>query len=501
MNSRLDAITPTPRNELLRRWLLAASCFAVTLFFFSPAWAAFSYWSKVPELEGMIEVRRGASVLQQTQHLGAPIADQLHGAIQWRLLFPVIGRVLHLPAWMLFGLADVGCLVTLAYIATILRRHGLPLVQVAAATVALAASAWFFTSTGWLGYYDSWVVLGLLVLAFGDSRWTIWAACLWAPWIDERFVLGAPIAILCRYLGGSSRTRFDFKRDAAVPAALLAAFVVVRLGVLGGRSGPNATPATYLDALDAMRAPLSRMLFGAWAGLRAGWLFVVAAVVLIARRNAVHALVLGVATLLLVTVGIATAQDFGRSMMFAMPVAVLGAIEIARVASSRVQRLVPVAALVALLLPAHHVISNQVAPIYYLYQALGAYHQPPRSVMPEVMELEAIRAMQNGDFAKAEAGLTMAIRLAPDPSDAAKQRGVLRATQGRWKEAGEDFALMAKYAPQNPDAWFMCAQSALATGDPATARSHLQHATQIAGTDWTSRPDVARFRTRLEQTK
>jgi Flp pilus assembly protein TadD len=109
--------------------------------------------------------------------------------------------------------------------------------------------------------------------------------------------------------------------------------------------------------------------------------------------------------------------------------------------------------------------------------------------------------MQNGDFVKAEAGLSMAIRLAPDPSDAAKQRGVLRASQGRWKDAGEDFALMARYAPHNPDAWFMCAQSALALGDAATANANMRHATELAPADWITRPDVARFRARLAQAK
>ena len=38
---------------------------------FSPSWAAFSLWSRVPEMSGLLEVRRGASVLAQVAHPGA----------------------------------------------------------------------------------------------------------------------------------------------------------------------------------------------------------------------------------------------------------------------------------------------------------------------------------------------------------------------------------------------------------------------------------------------
>lgn len=79
-------------REIALRWLLALGAFATLIFFFSPAWSAFHLWSRVPALTGMIEVRRGASVLEQVAHLGAAISDPLHAAIPWRLLFPVAGR-------------------------------------------------------------------------------------------------------------------------------------------------------------------------------------------------------------------------------------------------------------------------------------------------------------------------------------------------------------------------------------------------------------------------
>jgi hypothetical protein len=99
-------VESTPRREVLLRWLLAIGCFALLIYFFSLPWAAFRAWSRAPELGGLLELRHGANVLLQTEHPGAPLPDPLHGAIQWRLLFPVIGHMFHLPPAALFGLAD-----------------------------------------------------------------------------------------------------------------------------------------------------------------------------------------------------------------------------------------------------------------------------------------------------------------------------------------------------------------------------------------------------------
>jgi hypothetical protein len=101
---------------------------------------------------------------------GAPLADPLHAAIQWRLLFPLVGRILHLSPAMLFSLADVGCLLVLGFIVGLLRRIGLAWAECAFATLLLGAASWFFTSTGWLGYYDSWLALALLAVAFAERR-------------------------------------------------------------------------------------------------------------------------------------------------------------------------------------------------------------------------------------------------------------------------------------------------------------------------------------------
>lgn len=518
-------------RETLLRWLMALACFGLLIFFFSPSWGAFRLWSRVPEMQGMIEVRRGASVLQQVSHPGAEIYDPLHRAIQWRLLLPWIGHLLRLPTAGFFALADLGCLAVLGYVVALLRREKLREWECAWAVLAVGAASWFFTSTGWLGYFDAWLALGLLLLAFAQSRWAVWLACLWAPWVDERFVLAAPLALLCRYLILNSATEtsrnqsattaqptratnpasepssppppasvsFSWAWDCGVPATLLAAFVVVRLGLLAGHSAAEATVSGYLTGRDFLNAPLSRILLGLWEGLRAGWIFVVVAIFRL-RRRPVQAIALGGLTVVLALIGLATAQDYSRSMTLLLPSAVLGLVLAIRERRPGFFWILRAAAVAALLLPAHHVMNDQVNPIYYLYHELAVLKNPPPAAMPELYELRAIHKMERGEFAAAEADLSLAIKLAENPAAPSRQRGILEASQGRWPDALRDFNTAVEHDAENPDAWFMRAQAHFAVGETTAARYDLDRALALAPEGWSKRPDVSRFLTKLNQT-
>lgn len=488
---RVEAQFP---REFFFRWLLAAGCFALLIVFFSPSWGAFRLWSRVPEMSGMLEVRRGVSVLEQVAHPGAPVPDELHRAIQWRLLFPALGHVLSLPPGLFFALTHVGCLLLLAYLVTLLRRNNFGWLDTGLATIALGSASWFFTSTGWLGYFDSWLALALLLAAFAEKRRLVWLACLLAPWIDERFVVAAPLALFCRWLHRPEK--FDLKRDTGIPAALLAAFLFVRLGLLAGHSASGATVGGYLGARNYLDAPLARIALGIWEGLRAGWCFVVAAVVLLWPRRAC-ALVLGAALLGLMAVGLATAQDYSRSMTMLLPAAVLGLLLAHERAAGWFPPLLRAAAAVALVLPAHHVMNDAVNPIFNLQHELAVLDHPPAVAMPELYELRAIHAMERGEFASADADLALAIKLSANPASPAKQRGILAASQGRWADARGYFSTMAEHDPQNPDAWFMCAQASLALGHAPAARTDIDRALSLAPADWKTRPDVARFLAKL----
>ena len=481
-------------REISFRWLLALGAFATLIFFFSPAWSAFHLWSRVPELTGMIEVRRGASVLEQVAHPGAAISDPLHAAIQWRLLFPLAGRALHLPPAVLFALPHVGALLTLAFLATVFRRAQLGWTSTYLALLCLGSASWFFTATGWLGYFDSWLALGLLLLAFSAVRWPLWLACLWTPWVDERFVLAAPLALYCRWLHRPEA--FNLRRDFTAPAALVAGFVAIRLGVLSPHSATGATATGYLTGKNFLDAPLSRIALGIWEGLRAGWLLALAGLITLWPHRP-RAVVLAFSSAVLLFAGLATAQDYSRSMTMLLPVAVLGLLVAVRTTTPWLTRALPFTALAALLLPAHHVMNDRVNPIFYLYHELAAFDRPPPAAMSELYELHAFHAMGRGEFAAAEAHLALAITLARNPASPAKQRGILAASQQRWPDAHRDFSTMVEHDPKNPDAWFMRAQSNLALNQPAAARSDFDHARLLAAADWSTRPDVARFLHRL----
>jgi hypothetical protein len=504
------ALDTTPSRELLKRWLLALGCFCLLILVFCPPIWAFLVWSRVPEASFLLEVRRGASVLFQVEHPGAPIPDLLHSVIQWRLLFPLIGSLLGLSAPVFFSLAHLGCLITLVFIITVLRRRELSWIDCALATLVLGASSWFFTSVGWLGYFDSWLALGLLFVAFSRKSWPVWLACLWAPWVDERFVIAFPLALLCRWVLRASsddgeaaenaasvpKKSIDWRQEYILPSALVAVFLLVRLFFLP--SAPTAQLSGYMGTQKNLEAPVLFIFWGIWEGLRGAWVFAVAAPVL-CRKRTLEAVGLALCALCVMAIGIFMAQDFSRSMTMVLPLALCGLLLAMQSLSRRLSLALRIAAPLVLLLPAHHVMSNQVNPIFYFYHELFVLKNPPQVISPDIYELQGIRAMEQGDAAGAEAQLLLAIKLSDNPSSPCKHRGMLRASQGRWAEAKADFAVMVAHSPDDPEGWFLRAQASYATGDSTAARSDFQQALVKAPATWAQRADVQRFQAKLNR--
>ena len=97
--------------------------------------------------------------------------------------------------------------------------------------IVLGATGWFFASTGWLGYFDGWLVAALLLTTFARDRRTVWLMCLFAPWVDERFIIALPLALYTRWWRGrvsSAGAGADWRLLLGA-AALCAGFVVVRM--------------------------------------------------------------------------------------------------------------------------------------------------------------------------------------------------------------------------------------------------------------------------------
>jgi hypothetical protein len=494
----------TRLSERATRWLLAFACCGLLTFFFSPPFGAFALWARVPQMGSLMEVRRGASVLAQVAHPGAPIADPLHAVIQWRVLFPLIGHALTwigLPAGTVFGFSGLGCLAVTALLIGIFRRRGLGWDVTVAATLILSAGSWWFASVCWLGYFDAWTVFGLLAVGFAEPVWAVWMACALGGWVDERFVLGAAVALLCRRIDGRSK-------GIGIAVLILGAFVLVRLGVLHAKSATGATAAGYWAA-QHLEASFGRVLLGIWEGLRVGWLLVAAALWRLWRNGKPGwTAALGITVVALVTLGRLSAQDFGRSMEILWPVGVLGALMLAdrtighaagtpTASGATRSPFWGLAAAAALLLPGHLVMSDRVSPVFYLYSELAAIDHPPAGASPELYELSGIRAMERGDLGRANADLTLAIQLAKNPAGPAQQRGVLYASHGRWAEAQRDFSLVVLHEPANPEGWFLRAQADRALNQPGAALADFEHALSVGGASFAEQDDVRRFRAKL----
>ncbi len=218
---------------------------------------------------------RGALVIDQKNDWGVSIDDPHHKALRWRLLPPVIGSVLQLSDWATLALAHLGCLVL---VLTLVQQGmtGDPKAGLGGLWLALTAgaSAPLITSLGWLGYYDSFLALGLLAVAFMRHRSGVAAACLLTPWVDERFVIAVPLALLVRWYG---RKECDLKswirREALAPALLTLGFAGLRLR-LGGAGGSQTVEDYVRTFIFDQEITATDRAFGVWSGLRIGWLVI-----------------------------------------------------------------------------------------------------------------------------------------------------------------------------------------------------------------------------------
>jgi hypothetical protein len=126
------------------------------------------------------------------------------------------------------------------------------------------------------------------------------------------------------------------------------------------------------------RLSIAQRLFGAWEGLRFGWVLVAAAifgswkVYSRAMRLEPHFLMIGLG--ITVLVGLFTAQDLSRSLVIIIPVVPLGWIFASRTVWWNKFYAAPIFAVAALLLPARYVVGKLSGPVDNLWS-------PPRQLM------------------------------------------------------------------------------------------------------------------------
>jgi tetratricopeptide (TPR) repeat protein len=371
-----------------------------------------------------------------------------------------------------------------------------------------------------LGFYDSWLAIALLAVGFVRQRWVVLLACVLAPWIDERFVIGLPLALCVRRIWSEDTTQSRWvwlKREALMPVILAIGYSVLRL-LLGGAGGSQSI-AQYLNQfVFSKRLAPSQRILGAWEGLRVGWLLVVAAMVrswrLRKRGMQSEAILLVAGVVLTGLVGLLSALDMSRSMVLILPVVPLGWMTVAHTGWWRRFYVAPVLAATALFLPARHVSGEISIPVENLWSPptpLAAAHyslaktlatMPDRQAEALAHFAEALRlkpdfAIAHNELAnvlvtmpdrRAEALAHYAEAVRIDPALVAPRINLANALAqqpDRLQDALEEYAIVCKQHPDNWEAHY-CLANTLATIPGRTADALAEYSAALR-----LRPDYA----------
>jgi hypothetical protein len=324
---------------------VAGVCLALSMLCFAPR-----LWLMTEYLPGTFQWDRAHTYLLQCEH---PLRRDVEAAMLWRLLPPLVAHAAHLPGKTPLALPWLGVFACTAYVAVLFRRRLPDPRYVYGGTLLFATTSAVLVPVGWFGINDAWIWLGLLAVSFGESAWALPLATLLCPWVDERFIIGFPLAWLVRCL---DRDDPPWSR-AALQGLWLMPYVAIRLA-LGGNPAGGGASTSFLHAqlsTTAVIAPFAPLAW--WMALRAGW----AAVALgfwslpIARRW-LAGVVVGIT--LLVMLGLAS--DMSRSAAILTPTVLWGCFVLARRFPAQAPRVLLAAGLINLLLPAVHVVHTKI---------------------------------------------------------------------------------------------------------------------------------------------
>lgn len=450
-----------PTTAFQWRWITVASLlsFVVGIGFFCPRYVLWRGLD-IPQARYNPEVHRAYYRLQQIEHPFDPIENENNRAMRWRLLFPLLAHYLHLPRNVLFALPFIGCLLALGLTAyVVLRETGSTLLALLSSMLA-ATTSWFFVSTGWLSYFDSWYILGLLCVSFIRNKTTLVVCCLCVAWIDERFILGLPLAFTVRtavFRWVEDGKVAQLFRETGLACFVVAPYLLFRLALLFFAQDANSA-GHLTDHYDMLFLHNKAYLSGLWHGLRAGWVPVLACVLLAYGNRGIKFKIAG-AIIVVFTLFINRflAADFSRSVSVLMPCVLLGSILIARYRPSLAFGVTAFALLVNLLTPARHINSAFSVDIHNALYEREQANDPPNSVNPVFYNQHGIKLFKENDVDGAESFFTGALHLAqdnPPPNNAPAliadiywNRANLYANSSMWLKALPDLEDALENAP------------------------------------------------------
>jgi Tetratricopeptide repeat len=470
-------------NELLFATTASVFAFVLTIACFAPRFVYWGWLDLDSSEHNAPEFNRAIDTLHQLEQPFVPITNPTNSVINWRLLFPFLGHVLHLPRWAFLALPSLGCLLVLGYVAHLVRREGGTRWSALLASALCGTTSWFFVSTGWLAYFDSWYVLGLLVATFSRSLIAAAAACLLSPWVDERFVLALPLVVLVRGVGaGTLEGGFSkrFRSEGMLFLALTVPYCFLRLLALA--TAQDQGSAAHLRDHLATTHRVGEVINGLWSGLRACWVFVMAAPILLARRRRLvqaGLLVFLVAATAAASVSIAT--DLSRATSTVVPAAVLGIILSLRTGSRLAFWALGAALAFNLLAPARHVVEGWRGGILIrpLHAELDRVKHPPMAMAL----LHLIRSAKFGEQrqpARALAEIEAAIKIDPALPAAHLGKGMLLSDLGRTTEAAACYDRAVSVAPRAPDVYAQRARFRMSNKEPEAAAEDLRVAINLA---------------------
>lgn len=346
-------IIPATANPDTRSWRQVAGitmlALALSVLLFSPR-----LWLMQEPVPGSFQWARAETFLKQCAD---PFRRDIEPAMLWRVLPPLVAHHLHLRGHAPLALPWLGLFAATGYTAVILRRRCPDARFVFGGTLLFATTSAVLVPVGWLGMNDAWVWLGLLAVAFGRAPWALPVACLLCPWVDERFIIGFPLAWLA--------ARFDRGEPLAGRALLaglwLLPYAAVRVAF--SRQDPAASEATaaFLQAQwqDSAKA-LPLVPLGWWMGLRAAWGGAAYALWSWPRS---HGVVAGLVLLGTLALSASLASDFSRSAAIASPLVLAGCLALARRKPESAPRIMLIVGVANLLIPAAHVTYVHIDPI------------------------------------------------------------------------------------------------------------------------------------------
>lgn len=296
--------------------------------------------------EGTFQWTRAESFLKQCED---PFRRDIEPAMVWRLLPPLVAKALGLDGNLPLLIPFVGVFCLLFYTSRLLRRRKQSISFIFGGCLLMSSSSAALVSLHWFGLNDAWVWLALLAVSFADkSTYTVIAACILAPWIDERFVIGLPIAVIVRKL---EQPDINVLKTVMIIAFSLVPYVALRL--LLRNSQTSAATDFFIEYFKSGFLPaIPYAHLGWWMAFRLAWVPVGFAIYR-------HCKALGGVALASLLLMLVLAADTSRSASVLCPVLMLGIFTYAKERPARVARDLLLLAVANLLVPAVHVVYNK----------------------------------------------------------------------------------------------------------------------------------------------